>query len=361
MASVDFSAEKPVDGKPGLVMVPGPAGWWDSERLSGPHVIRLPDGRWQMYYYGRDLTFDREINMQTGRIGLAESADGINWKRVKGPGVMGAVMDPSSGDRFDNGHIGVSDVWYENDTYTMWYFGGDQKVLQLPGPQGLMKLKGAELRPGFATSKDGLNWSRVDGPFRGGLLDHGAMTDFDPLMVGWPQVLREADGSLKMYYHTYNPMRGGFLVGLAVSRDGKLWQKVGQVLGPGVAGSFDDMGASTRHVLKLGGRYVMFYEALNKQLNYNIGLAVSDDGVKWTKEIEPVFRHSAKGSGAWDAQAVGTPWVVPMPDGSLRLYYVGMNETGNAAGGELAVRAMVGMALSDGPDYRRWRRYGAGF
>ncbi|MCX8126073.1 MAG: glycosyl hydrolase [Dehalococcoidia bacterium] len=361
MSGATFQNERPLDGKPGLILKPGEPGWWDSERVSGPRVIKLPDGRWRMYYYGRDATFDREINMQSGRIGLAESTDGINWVRVRGDGVMGAIMDPSTGDRFDSGHIGVSDIWYENGTYTMWYFGGDQKVLQLPGPQGMGKLKGAELRPGKAVSKDGIHWQRVDGPVRGALLDHGSMTDFDPLMVGWPQVVKEPDGSLKMYYHTYNPMRGGFLVGLAVSSDGTTWRKVGQVLGPGAPGSFDDMGISTRHVIKIQGRYYMFFEALNKQLEYNIGLAVSDDGINWTKDPKPVFYHAPKGSGAWDARAVGTPWVVPMADGSYRLYYVGMSETDNIAGGELAVKAMIGLAISDGPNFRRWRRYGADF
>jgi hypothetical protein len=349
--------EKPLEGKPGLVLGPGPAGWWDSERVSCPRVLRMPDGTWKMWYYGRDPAFDREINMQTGRVGLAESKDGFHWKRVKGPLTMGSVFEPSSGDRFDNGHVGSTDIHYEDGVYTMWYNAGDQSMMQIPGPQGVMKLKGMEMRVGRAESADGIHWTRIDGPFRGAWLDHGAMTDWDPLMTNGPQVVDGLDGTWRMYYHTYNPMKGGFLIGLAVSTDLRTWEKKGPVLGPGPAGSWYDMGPSVHHVLRIRDRWVMFFEALDKTMHYCIGVASSSDGFAWSTEPDLVFQHAPRGSGAWDAQAVGTPWVVPMEDGSYRMYYVGMNEAG-AGAGELGVKANIGVALSDGPNYRKWRRYG---
>jgi hypothetical protein len=349
--------ETPLDGKLGMILGPGPAGWWDSERVSCPRVLRKGTDAWRMWYYGRDPSFDREINMQSGRVGLAESRDGFHWKRIRGPLTMGSVFEPSTGDRFDNGHVASTDIHFDNNRYTMWYAGGDQKVLQLPGPQGVMKLKGMELRVGRAISNDGVNWTRVEGPIRGAWLDHGAMADWDPLMVNGPQVLYGPDGTYRMYYHTYNPMKGGFLIGMAVSRDLKNWEKKGIIIGPGPAGAWNEMGGSVHHVLKLGGQYVMFFEALDKTMHYCIGLATSPDGFAWTTEPEPVFRHAKRGSGAWDAMAVGTPWVVPMPDGSFRMYYVGMNE-GAPNAGELGVKAHIGVALSDGPNFRKWRRYG---
>ena len=50
------------DLQPGLLLGPGPAGAWDSERVSGPRVLRGEDGLWRMWYYGRDPGFDRAIN-----------------------------------------------------------------------------------------------------------------------------------------------------------------------------------------------------------------------------------------------------------------------------------------------------------
>jgi hypothetical protein len=76
-----------------------------------------------------------------------------------------------------------------------------------------------------------------------------------------------------MYYHTLNPERL-FLVGLAVSQDGFQWEKVGQILGPGELGSFDERGIGTRHVLKIDNQYVMFYEGVNQSGYHSIGLAI---------------------------------------------------------------------------------------
>jgi hypothetical protein len=91
--------------QPGLVLTPGPEGCWDSERVSCPRVMRCLDGTWKMWYYGRDASFDRQINLPTGRCGLAVSPDGVQWERVKGPLTMGAVFEPHPDpDRFDSGH-----------------------------------------------------------------------------------------------------------------------------------------------------------------------------------------------------------------------------------------------------------------
>ena len=57
----------------GLVLGPGPQGAWDSERVSAPRVLRLSDRDWRMWYYGRDPTFDRQINLPTGRCGCTSA------------------------------------------------------------------------------------------------------------------------------------------------------------------------------------------------------------------------------------------------------------------------------------------------
>lgn len=342
--------------QPGLVLMPGPQGWWDSERVSAPRVLRDRFGTWKMWYYGRDPKFDREINLPTGRCGLAISRDGVRWKRVRGPLTMGSVFEPSPDkNRFDSAHVGVSDVQFFNHRYWMWYFGGDNTISDV----GQFKAKGFPLRPGLAISRDGINWKRTEGPYRGAVLDVGQPGEFDAQYCGWPQVLRDDDGTSKLYYHTLNP-EIGFQIGLAISIDGKNWQKVGPILGPGEPGSFDERGVGTRHVLKIDGQYVMFYEGTSNDFYFCIGVAVSDDGIHWRKDEGaqpggPVFCHSEKGSGRWDAQAVGTPWIVPMDDGSFRMYYVGVNEGGND---ELSSRHQIGLAVSDGANFRKWHRWG---
>ena len=162
---------------PGLIFAPGPPGAWDEARVSGPRVLRGPDGRWRMWYYGRDRAFAPDIPLPSGRIGLAESDDGIHWRRVRGPMTGGAVLDPHPDpNRFDAAHVGVSDIHHEaGGRLRMWYFGGDHEQLRL----GPFEVRGMRLRPGCAVSGDGLHWQRVDGPFRGAVLDAGPPGAFD--------------------------------------------------------------------------------------------------------------------------------------------------------------------------------------
>ncbi|MFP4246306.1 MAG: glycosyl hydrolase [Halochromatium sp.] len=342
----------------GLLFGPGPAGHWDDERVSGPCVLRLPDGRWRMWYFGRDQGFDREINLPTGRVGLAESDDGLHWRRISGPLTRGAVFeahpDPA---RFDSTHVGVSCVCHEDGLYWMWYLGGDHSEFRI----GRFAVKGLRLRPGCAISRDGMHWQRLHGPYQGALLDFGEPNAFDAASIGWPQVVRARPDLWRLYYHSLDPARMVFGVGLAESDDGLHWRKRGQVLGPGEPEAFDGLGIGTRQVLWHDGRWLMVYEGVAGS-GHSIGLAESDDGVHWTRRPGSeadgsIFAHAESGSGAWDAFAVGTPCLVPMEDGSWRLYYVGVNETGLGHGDELAARHRIGLALSQGSDLTRWARW----
>jgi hypothetical protein len=104
----------------------------------------------------------------------------------------------------------------------------------------------------------------------------------------------------------------------------------------------------------------MFYEGVNSSGYHSIGVAISDDGIHWRKEKGSlaggaVFSHAEKGSGRWDAQALGTPCVVPVGDGSFRMYYIGTNEGGYD---ELSSQHQIGLAVSDGSNFLKWHRWG---
>ena len=113
-------------------------------------------------------------------------------------------------------------------------------------------------------------------------------------------------------------------------------------------------------MLRINGEYVMFYEGVDGTGYHSIGVALSDDGIRWRRDGDgdsglQVLTPARKGSGLWDAEAVGTPCVVPMQDGSFRMYYVGVNEGGRD---ELSSRHQIGLAVSEGSDFRRWHRWG---
>lgn len=245
----------------------------------------------------------------------------------------------------------------------MYYFGGDDTY----GPTPYGQAKGIFMKIGQAESKDGLSWKRTGGV----LLDKGAPTDFDALFVGWPQVVdmsgTGAKGEVGMYYHTFNVQTFGFEIGLATSSyssssssDTKKWTKKGPLVLPrGAPGSHNDLGHATRCVIPdpVPGRkkLLMFAECANTQNSNCIAVYGSDDGMVWEDMNggQPVFVGAGKGTGRWDAQALGCPSVI-VREGKFYMYYVGFTESLS----EGAALGCIGLAVSDGFDFTKWKRMG---
>ena len=84
-------AETPFSILDGRVLTPGSDGdgWWDGRCAAMPIVLAPTDTRpWRCFYYGRpgaSWNNDFPAFLPTGISGLAESDDGLNWKRVTGP------------------------------------------------------------------------------------------------------------------------------------------------------------------------------------------------------------------------------------------------------------------------------------
>eukprot|EP00850_Spirogloea_muscicola_P005079 SM000023S07535 [mRNA] locus=s23:43045:44620:+ [translate_table: standard] len=373
MAAAAAAAAGPEERFRGRVLAPGSDGpaWWDARAASYPCVVGTGPGAWRMYYYGRDRDeWARGVALPfaktpTGRVGMAVSADGVAWTRFRGPLPGGAVFDPNDHDEgaFDAVQVGVSDVHApapgSDASWQIYYFGGGLEALEVPGGPPLV---GVRQRPGVVASPDGVHFTRA--PDAGPLLDIGAAGDFDENSVAWPRVLAPLAGSSDGWLMTYHTLSfaTGFSVGAATSATGAAgdWAKRGRVLGRGPPGSWDEGGASTRCLLRCGsGQLAMLYEGVRQQSRYAIGLAFSDDGgLTWEKDGGsggPVFAPSSAPS-AWDNLSVGTPNLVAMDDGSLRLYYTGQGKLGPS--GE-EVRGF-GLAVNASGDLRSWERWPSG-
>lgn len=330
---------------------------WDSLTMSTPRVLRFGPRDFRMWYYGRDAAFDPQISLPTGRVGLARSRDGLQWTRVRGPEERGSIFNPAAdADRFDSGHVGVGDVTFDGREYEMWYFGGDRQASELAGA----RRRGFPLRIGRARSRDGLHWQRVPGPARGAVLDVGAAGEPDSSSVGWPQVLKVRDDLWRMYYHTAGGAVGFAICGAESTDQGLTWRKLGVLLGRSSAGRFDVNGASTRHVFRRGDGFGMLYEGWTHDRRPAIGLALSPDGVQWQRIDGPlpdgaVLSPPAADTGAWDSGAIGTPCLVEL-DGTRRfMYYVGREDARGRP--ENDARYQIGVAVSDDPALRLWRRW----
>lgn len=173
------------------------------------------DENWRMWYSGRDKDFDSTaIGISTGRIGLCESDDGINWKRVAGDEELGSVLNFNSEEwwGYDTVHTMAGDVQIISTDKVrgssmvsggygvnfMFVSGGDAEEVDMGGvsfggktlPEGT-EIKGLRMRIGLALSYDGIHWTRMEGDHHtGAVFDVGEDGEFDSLLCGWPQVGR---------------------------------------------------------------------------------------------------------------------------------------------------------------------------
>lgn len=121
-----------VDDEPILTM--GDAGDFDEQGVSSPHVIQTDEG-YIMYYDG--------IASDNGRsVGIATSADGINWEKVGDNPILAPVAD------WEGAFLHQARVIALDAGYMMVYRGATAQ-------SGGMRL-------GVATSEDGYTWQRAD-------------------------------------------------------------------------------------------------------------------------------------------------------------------------------------------------------
>jgi predicted GH43/DUF377 family glycosyl hydrolase len=136
-------------------------------------------------------------------------------------------------------------------------------------------------RLGYAVSRDGLEWSRLDRPV------FAPEADFETYGVEDPRIT-EMDGTFYMCYTGYSAQ--GTRSALACSQNLIAWQRLGVVLPD------ED---NKDHVLfpqRIGGRYCMFHRRPP-----DIWLAYSDDLLHWT-DHQVIMRPRP---GLWDSVRIG--------------------------------------------------------
>ena len=117
-----------------IVLPPVEGSSWEAD-MNRPVVV-YKDGLYHMWYTGQ--------NEGKSWIGYAISKDGYNFERQKQR--TGLVSGTALGESC--GHVSSSVIWDKHENiFKMWYSGGEQYE-----PDAI----------GYATSKDGLHWTKWD-------------------------------------------------------------------------------------------------------------------------------------------------------------------------------------------------------
>ena len=223
----------------------GSSGQWDSALVLRPWVIY--DGTsFTMWYGGEDAN-------GADRIGMATSSDGMTWTKYSG----NPVLDLGAAGGWDGDSVTDASVIKENGQYKMWYTG--QQYGATPADD-VYKI-------GYATSPDGIHWTRHSG---NPVLTPSALGAWDDFRVWRPSVISTGSGYV-MYYRGAPAEQGGQAkAGMATSPDGIQWTKTSSLTMPAGSSGWD---AYSRQVDALniggvmysGGTYIMSYASESRE------------------------------------------------------------------------------------------------
>ena len=183
---------------------------------------------------------------------------------------------------------------------------------------------------GLARSGNARKWTKHPQP----VLKTGPRGSWDERGVADPYVIR-ARGRFYMFYLGQDRARRQRL-GVAVSDDAIRWVKLlsNPVLQLGPPGSFDEQGLGEPAVWSSHGRWWMLYTGRDARENRRLGLAESRDGISWTK----VEGFMISGDQPWNSRVVCDPEVEVRPDG-VRVWFGG----GDVARPDERLNGRIGM------------------
>jgi len=174
----------------------------------------------------------------------------------------------------------------------------------------------------------------------------GLVLDYDPaegLFASWPRLMIPADASMpwRMLYHAFDG-REWAAFGASSTDNGETWERDGLMLDKGAEGSWDSLGVGTRSIARRpDGKWIMVYEAVDGAMGHRLGVAhfeENEDGsFSWNKAEGPDYDAPGgpilcpgKGPlGQWTSKVIGTPFLVAMEEGSLRMYFCSRADGGN--------------------------------
>lgn len=270
------------------VLSPGEPGEWDASTIQVDAVI-FDDTTHHMWYTGGFSA--------TPGIGYATSYDGTHWVKDTVNNPVFTVGEPGE---WDDDIVASVSILSRDNVLHMWYTGGGNGQI------------------GYATSPDGINWTRnPNNP----VLSPGVPGSWDDQAVQQPVVLLDGD-TLRMWYHGTQNFNN-FNIGYATSVDGVVWAKntSNPVLEVGSQGEWDSRWTISPFVIKRDEAFQMWYSGNDGQISH-FGFATSPEGIHWTKDTlnNPVL--SSGEPGEWDSDGIGSPTLL-FNDPTYHMWYFG--------------------------------------
>jgi predicted GH43/DUF377 family glycosyl hydrolase len=212
----------------------------------------------------------------------------------------------SKNTEFDNQGISQAKIYYNGEKYLMWYVG----------------LANGVAHTLYAESLDGISWIRsISQP----VLYPGNPGSWDAWAVAPGPVIKDGN-TYKMLYLGYSDPNGQFHIGLATSEDGMVWQKYPT---PVLVGSANwERQISPHSILKIDNLYYLYYIGRSNVNRDRIGLAISNDGISWSKYAEnPILMPTQN----WEGSGISWPSVI-YEQGVFKMVYMNTSYGANSFG-----------------------------
>lgn len=210
------------EGNKRLVLTPTP-GAWDRNGIETVTVV-FKDDRYWLWYLGYPNSIP-EGEGRTDAIGLATSTDGVTWTKKPEPVLVPElpweqpfqrVVNENGQDVtiWEGGLEEPSVIWDETaGVFKMWYAAKFYEDILDSGRPFV------GFRIGYATSPDGINWTKNPTPV---FEPTATLGTFDPVSTSHTNVLKDPQFGYHLFY-----AGGGAIdsIGHAFSTDGLNWQR----------------------------------------------------------------------------------------------------------------------------------------
>ncbi len=285
----------------------GTSGAWDDQWVYTPSVI-LDGSTYKMWY----VSFSAASTSR--KIGYATSPNGVDWTKYG----SAPVLSPGSAGSWDAGGVSFPTVIKDGSIYKLWYTGMNASN---------------ERRVGYATSPDGITWTKYAG---NPVLGVGPAGAWDSAHVSNPNVVKVAENQFKLWYDGENGGESG--IGYATSPDGITWTKPGTAAVLPYRGYGWDATAYHPSVIFDGKGYHMWYSGCNfSGSDCQTGYATSLDGAAWTRRQMVLPLGSA---GAFDDVSADYASVLQVGS-TLKMFYSGYDSASYAIGNASAPAPLV--------------------